>query len=115
LGTIDMGAYESATAAASPLVLLTSLQSVPLCLGSTEDYTVQASGPESFAWQYLNNGVWTPFTLAGTTATGPALGAYQISSNATSSSLTVSGIVPGMNGYEFRFTIPGVYTSAPVS
>lgn len=114
LGTVDLGAYESAAAAPSPVVLLTSLQSTPLCLGNSEQFAVQAASGESFAWQYLSNGSWAAFTLNGSNALGPGLGSYAISSDATASTLFVSGITAAMDGYQFRFVIPGLYTSAPV-
>ena len=61
-------------------------------------------------------GTWVAFSASSGTVTGPALGVYYISTNATSSTLSVSQAVAGMNGYQFRFLYVGYgYFGAPLT
>ncbi|HZM03935.1 MAG TPA: choice-of-anchor Q domain-containing protein, partial [Candidatus Saccharimonadales bacterium] len=114
LGTIDLGAYESATVQSSNIQLVATPASQSICASRSAAFTVRSQDPQIFDWQYFDGTNWNGFTYdAGSGAwIGPALGAYQISSNATSSTLTVASASVAMNGYEYRFIIPGSYTGA---
>lgn len=114
LGGVDMGAHESATELA-PLGLVTSPSSQMRCVDDTAVLTVQALSPTTFGWEYFNGSGWTAFVDGGNgILSGPAEGLYSVVTTATSSSLTVAGITATMDGYKYRFIIPGVFNGAAV-
>ncbi|HEX4118984.1 MAG TPA: Ig-like domain-containing protein [Verrucomicrobiae bacterium] len=115
LGIIDIGAYESSSNQATVNLALTPA-SQTVCASDIATFTVQSQNAQNFAWQYLNGSTWTPFNFnpASGLYSGPALGAYQIDSTSNASTLTVSGLSTALTGYEFRFTIPGLFNGAPL-
>ncbi len=115
LGIIDLGAFESPSEQA-PLKLVLTPSSQSVCANDIAVFSVQSQSFQNFAWQYFDGTNWDDFnfnTHSGVYS-GPALGTYQIDSTTNSSALTVSGLSPGMSGYEYRFTIPGTYNGAPL-
>ncbi len=114
LGTIDQGAYESPTAQGSPVALLVTPASTTVCANSIATFTVQSQGAQNYGWQYFDGASWQDFTYDSGSAAwiGPALGSYQISSNAATSSLVVSDVAEDMSGYQYRFVIPDIYTGS---
>ncbi|HWD18993.1 MAG TPA: choice-of-anchor Q domain-containing protein [Verrucomicrobiae bacterium] len=115
LAVIDLGPYESASQSTA-LALVATPSSENICANDSAVYPVQSQTAQVFNWQYSTNGAWLPFSLNSGTGvwTGPALGSYQITSNASGSTLTVSSVSAAMNSYQFRFVIPSVFTGAPL-
>lgn len=69
-----------------------------VCVGSNTSFTIGTSGSVAgYQWQVSTNGgsSWTNVTNGG------------VYSNATTSSLTITGVTAGMNGYQYRDSITG--------
>ncbi|MFN8252292.1 MAG: hypothetical protein U0V75_10450 [Ferruginibacter sp.] len=68
-----------------------------VCAGATANYSVNVSGTVTYQWQESTNGggTWTNITNGG------------IYSNATTASLTITGVTAGMNNYLYRCTVSG--------
>ncbi|MBS0630910.1 MAG: tandem-95 repeat protein [Verrucomicrobia bacterium] len=97
VGTVDLGAYESASTGITPLALtgqpgaLTYKRS-----GTGNTFSVTATGAASYLWQYAgSDGIW--LSLDGVAGF----------SGATTATLTVTSATSTLNGYRFRAAITG--------
>lgn len=107
VGTVDLGAYESATTGVTAL----AVTGQPAALtykrsGTGNTFTVSATGAASILWQYAgSDGVW--LSLDGVSGF----------SGATTATLTVTSATSALNGYRFRAAVTGtdgsVVTSDP--
>lgn len=114
LGTVDIGAYESATAG-TPIHLLGTPVAQSVCGGETATYTVTATNNvgASFVWQSNAGGGWSNITFGGGSWNGPGPASYSVVASGPSSTLTVDDTAASMNGYLFRYVLPSVLTGSP--
>jgi len=100
-GTVDIGAHE-ATSVGSPVNLLQTPVGQSVCEGSTVSFTVTATNNigGDFEWEYDIGGGWIPYP-----------GAINVTGG--SSTLTIESTIASMDGYQYRFILPGVVTGAP--
>ncbi len=68
-----------------------------VCAGATTSYAVSVSGTVTYQWQESTNGgtTWNNITNGG------------VYSNATTATLTLTGVTAGMNSYLYRCTVNG--------
>ncbi len=95
----------STTACTAPTIT-GNPQSQSICLGDTGTFSITTSGAvASYQWQVSTNGggSWTNITNGG------------VYSGATTNALTLSGVTLSMNSYQYKCTVTGSCTGAPVS
>jgi hypothetical protein len=78
--------------------ILSAPSSVAVCLGGNTSFTSNVTGTSSNGqWQISTNGggTWTNISNTG------------VYSNVTSTTLSLTGVIAGMNGYLYRYTVVG--------
>lgn len=101
LGTVDIGAHESQVAD-DPVNLLKTPAGLSVCEGRAVSFSVEATNAigGDFVWEYDTGSGWIPYP-----------GAIDVSGG--TSTLAIEYTDASMNGYQFRFILPGVVTGAP--
>ncbi len=106
-GNVDMGAYEQPNLGYSTLSLLAKPSSQSVCLGGTATFTTTVQAGTTFVWVYDIGSGWNNFDQqpSGQLNNPPPFGTYSITTSGNTTTLTVSGMTPEMDGYKFNINL----------
>ena len=108
---VDIGGYESSYSAL-PVKVFSQLASQTVCPGETVIFTVIGTNGSggTFEWNYDSGSGWTFLNPS-----APPAG-FAVTTNSNASTVTITNVGAGLNGYKFRFGVPETgYTSEPAT